>query len=77
MSDPIGGPSSICPTEADPRTGSLTVRNLGQAQTLPLTITPRQAPPSDHRPEPSPPRVPLGAAADAPAPHLQLRTDEP
>ena len=68
---------TIRPTEADLRTGILTVRNLGSAQTLPLTLTPRQAPPSDHRPEPSPPRVAIGAVADAPALHLQLRTAEP
>lgn len=39
--DPIGGPTTIRPTEADLRGGILTVRNLGQAQTLTLTFTPQ------------------------------------
>ena len=39
--DPIGDPTTIRPTEADLRTGLLTVRNLGQAQTLTLSFIPQ------------------------------------
>lgn len=39
--DRIGGPSVVRPTEADLRRGSLTVSNLGQAQTLTFQLSPR------------------------------------
>lgn len=39
--DRIGGPTVVRPLEADLRRGTLTVNNLGQAQTLSFVMTPR------------------------------------
>lgn len=39
--DLIGGPTTVRPTEADLRTGVLTVKNLGRAQSITFTLTPQ------------------------------------
>ena len=39
--DLIGGPTTVRPTEADLRSGTLTVTNLGQAQRITFTMTPQ------------------------------------
>ena len=39
--DLIGGPTFVRPTEADLRLGVLTVKNLGEAQSITFTLTPQ------------------------------------
>ena len=39
--DLIGGPTTVRPTEADLRSGTLTVKNLGQVQSISFTMTPQ------------------------------------